>query len=163
MKTTITNMELRRTNTRRSLLPATFALLLSVGASAQVPQAPQVPTVVTTAFGKAFPSAMDVEWRVKGAQYKVEFETGLFFTDHEAWYSADGKLLRHEEEVSQSDLPEPIVSAAGREFPGYRVDDVERITVEGVVSYVVELKMKGQPEWKVAYDVTGKQLEKRQD
>ncbi len=106
---------------------------------------------------------MDVESRVKGAQYKVEFETGLFFTDHEAWYSADGKLLRHEEEVSQSDLPEPIVSAAGREFPVYRVDDVERITVEGVVSYVVELKLKGQPEWKVAYDVTGKQLEKRQD
>jgi len=32
-----------------------------------------------------------------------------------------------------------------------------------VVSYVVELKLKGQPEWKVAYDVTGKQLEKRQD
>lgn len=163
MRTTNTRMEPHGTSARKGLLPATFALLLTVGASAQVHQAQQVPTVVTTAFGKAFPGAMDVEWRVKGTQYKVEFETGLFFTDHEAWYSADGILLRHEEEVSKSDLPEPIVSAVGTEFPGYRVDDVERITVGGVVSYVVELKMKGQPEWKVAYDATGKQLEKRQD
>ncbi len=160
---TMTIMKLKRPTTRKGLLIATLVLLFAAGSYAQVPQAPQVPAVVTAAFSKAFPNALDVEWKVKGAQYKVEFETGLFLMDHEAWYNAEGKLLRHEEEISTSDLPEAVVATSAREFPGYRIDDVERNTVEGVVTYVVELKLKGQPEWKVAFDTTGKLLEKRQD
>lgn len=156
-------MELKRPITRKGLLMATLAALYAAGSHAQPPQAPQVPAVVTTAFSKAFPNAMDVEWKVKGTEYKVEFEIGLFFIDHEAWYGMDGKLLRHEEEISRSDLPESVAASSAREFPGYRIDDVERITLDGVVSYAVELKLKGQPEWKVAYDAAGKQLEKRQD
>lgn len=132
-------------------------------AAAQKLQAAQVPPAIAEAFTKAFPNAMDVEWKAAGTQYKVEFETGLFFTDHEVWYDASGKLLRHEEEVSGSDLPVAVTNSIKAEFPGYGVDDVERITLEGVVSYTVELKQKGQPEWKVAYDPTGKQLQKMMD
>ncbi len=125
--------------------------------------ATQVPAPVQGAFAKAFPGAMDVDWDLKGTQYKVEFETGLLFTDHEAWYDASGKLLRHEEEISASDLPAAVTSVIATEFPGYRTDDVERITIDGTVSYLVELKQKGLPEWKVAYDANGKQLQKVQD
>lgn len=136
---------------------------LSTTASAQKLPATQLPAPVQTAFIKAFPNAMDVEWKLSGTQYKVEFETGLFFTDHEAWYDASGKLIRHEEEISASDLPAAVTAAINTEFPGYRVDDTERITIDGVVSYVVELKMKGYQEWKVAYDAAGKQLQKQAD
>jgi len=142
---------------------AASTALFSLSASAQDLLASQVPAPVQAAFAKAFPNAMDVDWDLKGTQYKVEFETGLLFTDHEAWYDASGKLLRHEEEISVSDLPAAVASAVQAEFPGYRIDDMERITVDGTVSYVVELKLKGQPEWKVAYSAEGKQLQKVQD
>lgn len=131
--------------------------------NAQKLPATQIPAPVQASFTKAFPNAMDVEWKMSGTQYKVEFETGLFFTDHEAWYDAAGKLIRHEEEISSSDLPAAVTTAINTEFPGYRVDDTERITIDGVVSYVVELKMKGYQEWKVAYDAAGKQLQKQAD
>lgn len=136
---------------------------LATTVHAQELPATQVPAPVQSTFTKAFPNAMDVEWKLSGTQYKVEFETGLFFTDHEAWYDASGKLLRHEEEISASELPAAVTTAINAEFPGYRVDDTERITIEDAVSYVVELKMKGHQEWKAAYDANGKQIEKRAD
>lgn len=145
------------------LLLASAAFLIGTAASAQHLLPEQVPAPVQKAFDKAFSMPMDVEWDQKGTQYKVEFETGLFFTDHEVWYDATGKMLRHEEEISASDLPAAITAAINSEFPGYRLDDTERIAVDGAVSYVVELKMKDQPEWKVAYDPNGKQLQKMQD
>ena len=154
------HMKMTRTST---LLLATAALLIGSAASAQNLLPEQVPAPVKTAFDKAFTLPMDVEWSQKGTQYKVEFETGLFFTDHEVWYDATGKVLRHEEEISASDLPAAVSAAIKSEFPGHRVDDTERITVDGVPSYVVELKIKGQPDWKVAYDANGKQLQKKQD
>ncbi|MCC6541714.1 MAG: PepSY-like domain-containing protein [Flavobacteriales bacterium] len=123
----------------------------------------QLPGPVTAAFNQAFPMAMDVEWKMKGEQYKVEFETGLLFTDHEVWYDATGKLLRHEEEISTSELPAAVSAAIAKEFAGYRMDDAERVTTDGVASYVVELKMSGQPEWKVVYGADGKQLQKQAD
>lgn len=148
----------------RVLALASFTIALSAGTARAQKLAPaQLPAPVQAAFSKAFPKAMDVEWKMKGTQYKVEFETGLLFRDHEIWYDADGKELRHEEEISASDLPGAVAKAIAADFPGYRTDDVERITVEGAASYVVELKQAGQPEWKVAYDATGKQLQKAMD
>lgn len=141
---------------------ATAALFASP-VHAQKIQPAQLPAPVAEAFNKSFSNAMDVEWKLMGTQYKVEFETGLFFTDHEAWYDAGGKLLRHEEEISGGDLPAEVTSAIKAEFAGYDIDDVERITTEGVTSYVVELKQTGQPEWKVAYDAAGRQLQKMMD
>jgi len=153
-------------HTRRSArtlgLAIAGAALISTAAKAQDLQPSQVPAPVLSAFTMAFPNAMDVDWDLKGTQYKVEFETGLLFTDHEAWYDGSGKLLRHEEETSASDLPAGVASTSATEFPGYRMDDVDRITIDGTVSYVVELKQKGQPKWKVAYDSSGKQLQRGQ-
>jgi hypothetical protein len=122
-----------------------------------------IPAPVQAAFTKEYPAAFDVEWKAKGTQYKVEFETGLFFVDHEIWYDGSGKVIRHEEEIATSDLPAAVATAASAEFPGYRIDDVERITADGTTSYMLEMKLKGQSEWKVAYDANGKQLQKRVD
>ncbi len=148
----------------RALATAGVAVIFSFNlANAQKLAPAQLPAPVLGAFNKNHPKAMDVEWKLRGTQYKVEFETGLLFRDHEVWYDADGKELRHEEEISASDLPEEVAKAIAADFPGFRTDDVERITMEGMVSYVVELKLMGQPEWKVAFDAAGKLLEKAMD
>lgn len=137
-----------------------ITLLLPFAAAAQDPQPP---AAVLAAFEKEFPNAMDVDWDLKGTQYKVEFETGILFTDHEVWYDANGKMLRHEEEISEGDLPEAVKRSIATDFPNYRVDDVERIMIGNETNYAMELKMQGQGEWKVAYAEDGRQLEKRAD
>lgn len=148
----------------RMLALAGFTAVLSTAPAHGQQLAPtQVPAAVLAAFKQAHPNAMDVEWKMKGTQYKVEFGTGLLFRDHEVWYDADGKELRHEEEISASDLPAAVTKAIASEFPGYRTDDVERITMGGTVSYVLELKQMGQPEWKAAFDANGKLLQKAMD
>lgn len=141
---------------------AAAALLAGTALHAQHLAPAQVPAAVTVAFAQAFPKAMDIEWKQKGEQYKVEFETGLFRDDHEAWYDASGKLLRHEEEVSASDLPEAVKAAIAKEFPGYRTDDVKRIEADGATTWIVEVQ-NGPVEWKVAYDAAGVQLRKQAD
>ena len=138
------------------------ALLTGTALHAQHLTPAQVPAAITTAFNQTFPKAMDIEWKQKGEQYKVEWETGLFRNDHEAWYDAAGKLLRHEEEAAASDLPEAVKAAIAKEFPGYRSDDVKRIEAEGATTWIVELQ-NGPEEWKVAYDAAGKQLQKQAD
>jgi hypothetical protein len=141
---------------------ASTALLFGNAAMAQEIPSSQVPAPVLAAFDKAFSGAMDVEWHLKGTQYKVEFETGILFTDHDAWYDASGKLLMHEEEISTSDLPAAVQASIAKEFPGLKMDDAERVTTDGAVSYRVELKGAGA-KWEVAYDSNGKLLEKRAD
>lgn len=148
-----------------SILSAAFAaaaLLTGTAANAQDLTPAQVPAPVVAAFNTAFPKAMDVEWDLKGTQYNVEFETGLFRNDHEAWYDATGTLLRHEEELSASDLPEAVTATIAKEFAGFRTDDVTRIEADGATTYIVELQ-NGPTEWKVAYDNNGKQLQKQAD
>ena len=149
---------------RHTLLTAfaTAAILFGNTASAQEVPQEQVPSTVLAAFNKEFSGAMDVEWKLKGTQYKVEFETGLFFTDHDAWYDATGKLLLHKEEISTTEIPAAVQASIANEFPGHRTDDAERITADGVVSYTVELKGTGT-EWDVVYDSNGKQLQKKAD
>lgn len=151
-------------NFHRTIFTAFTALSLLFATNAEAKDIPrdQVPAPVLAAFDKAFANAMDVEWNLKGTQYKVEFETGILFTDHEAWYDASGTLLRHEEEIADSDLPAAVQASIAKEFAGHKIDDAERITINGVVSYSVELKGAG-PEWDVAYDGKGTQLEKKAD
>ena len=157
-------MKSTRTNARiLGVALVTVTSSITITSQAQDLHPDQVPAPIKSAFDKAFPITFDVEWELKGTQYKVEFETGLFFNDHEVWSDAAGKMLRHEEEISSNDLPPAVNSAIQAEFAGYRVDDAERVTTDGVATYVVELKMSGQPEWKVVYGADGKQLQKQAD
>lgn len=142
---------------------AIAAIGTATNAGAQKLQADQVPGPVRTTFSTAFPDAMDVEWKRSDLHYHAEFEKGIIATEHEVWYDASGKSIRHEEEINATDLPAAVTAAIHSEFPGYRTDEAERITTDGATSYVAELKMKGHPEWKVAFDAAGKQLEKRED
>lgn len=148
---------------KRKFLLGSFALLLLANTSfgQNIPQS-QVPSIIVNSFQQAFPRAFDVEWELVGEMYKVEFETGLFRTDHNMWYNQTGKLSRHEEEVGKSDLPQKVTSKIKSEFRGYRVDDVKKITEGADITYALELKTRTE-EWKVAFDKEGNILTKVAD
>lgn len=130
--------------------------------SAQDIRQSEVPSVILNHFQKSFPKAADIDWEIKGNYYEVEFETGFLGDDHKILYSRDGKLVRHEEEISKSNLPKTVLASIKRSFNGYRTDDIKKITEGGKVIYNVELKSNSQ-EWKVVFDAQGRILQKKED
>lgn len=122
----------------------------------------EVPSVILNSFQKSFPKAADIDWEIKGNLYEVEFETGFLGDDHKVLYSRDGKLVRHEEKISKSNLPKTVLASIKRSFNGYRTDDIKKITESGKVMYNVELKNYSQ-EWKVVFDAQGRILQKIAD
>jgi len=122
----------------------------------------QVPSLVINSFEQAFPKAFGVEWELDGQLYKVEFEIGLLGADHDVWYDKAGKLIRHKEEISKSDLPQVVLEKIKSDFSGYRINDVKKITEEGKASYTLELK-KFAKEWKMAFDADGNILSQIED
>lgn len=142
-----------------SFVAAAGILLMSQSVSGQDIAQHQVPSVIVNNFQKTFPSARDIEWEKDGEHFKVEFETGLLNKDHDAWYSQEGKMIRHKEEISKKDLPKKVQSAIAKQFPGYRMDDVVKITEGDKASYQLEVK-KGREEWKVLFGADGELLNK---
>lgn len=145
------------------LIWSAFVLALTTtGAIAQdIPQS-QVPAVVVNSFQQKFPKAKKVEWEVKGNVYEVEFETGLFGTDQEAWFQPNGKVLRYKTEINKKELPKSALDRVKRDFPGYRIEDSKKITAEQKVSYAFEVK-NGKEEWKLVLDPQGNVLTKVKD
>lgn len=117
-----------------------FAICLAGASTVAVAQdirQSEVPSVVLNAFQSKFSNATDVEWEMKGDLYKVEFEIGKF--DHDLWIDKNGKVVKHKEELSKSDLPAAINDKIKTEYKDYRVDDVYKIESDGKVTYEVDL------------------------
>lgn len=122
----------------------------------------EVPSLVINSFQQAFPKASDIDWKRDGELYKVDFEIGIPDLDHDVWYENTGKLIKHKEEISKSDLPKEIKTKIETEFADYKIDDIKKITEEDRVNYVVELESI-QQDWKVSFDANGTVLNKIPD
>src|SRR5690554_7865816 len=92
--------------TRAIKLIAVFIFGAGTIFAQDIPQS-EVPSVVLNTFKKEFPKAVDIEWEKKGEQFNVEFELG-WSVDYEAWFSADGKLIRYTEDIPAKDLPSAV-------------------------------------------------------
>ncbi|MDR2275215.1 MAG: PepSY-like domain-containing protein [Sphingobacterium sp.] len=147
---------------RKMILSACILALTTMGAFAQDMLQSQVPAVVVNSFQQKFPKAKGVDWELKGGIYEAEFETGLFGTDHEVWIQSNGRIVRHKEELTKNDLPKMITAKVKKDFPGYRITDVKKITEEQKITYAFEVKS-GSDEWKLVSDTQGNILTKVRD
>lgn len=125
-----------------------------------------VPQPVLEAFAKAQPSAKVEEYKQKirnGATvYEIEFKQGG--VEHEYYYSANGALLETEAEIKLGDLPNPVVEAIKKAYPGAVLKEAnKRSLADGKVSgYEVEVKHSGE-ELELELDADGNILQSRQD
>lgn len=147
---------------KKLLIGFTGILLTSFSAMAQ--NAPRgVPAVVLNAFQQQFPKARQAEWeRRKDGTFEVEFNIGLVGRDQKAFISPDGKVMKHEEELASSSLPDVIKKQIKTEFSGYRIDEVKKISQAGKITYVVDLEGRSG-DLKVDFDPEGKIVKERMD
>ena len=140
--------------------------VLSLGClpvSAQTMQQRGVPAVVLNAFQQQFPKARDVEWeRMRDGNYEVEFDNGVFGRDNEVIISPEGKLLRHQEDLTSSSLPDAVKKKIKEEFSEYRVDGATKVDADGTITYEVELERR-QGDLKVVFAADGTVVKERMD
>lgn len=137
-----------------------FLLFVASIAVAQDLKPSEVPEAVKNVFTKENTSATDIEWERDMDNYKVEFDMGRM--EHEIWYTADGNIIKRENDIPQSDLPQAIRDIIESNYPGYRLDDIEMTWQDDATTYKVELE-KGKEEWEVVFDADGKILQERRD
>lgn len=142
-------------------LIATVLTLISTITFAQDINPSQVPSLVANSFKKDFPKASDIEWGMDAENYKVDFEIG-WFTDHEIWYNAAGKMLKHTEEISKNELPKSVTAKVDSDFKELKIDGCMKITEGSQVNYQVELENFNE-EWKVIFSSTGEVIRKIKD
>ncbi|MAX79078.1 MAG: hypothetical protein CL843_02755 [Crocinitomicaceae bacterium] len=147
---------------KKQILILSTALTINLSIQAQdIPQS-QVPSIILNQFNKQFPKATDVEWEMDSNFYNVDFEIG-WSTDHEIWYNAEGKMVKHKEDISKSELPKAVNNRIQADFSGYSIDDLERITDNGKVIYKMELNALTQTDWDIVIDSEGKVISKIAD
>ena len=122
----------------------------------------QAPSVIVNEFSKQYPKATDVEWEIEGDFYKVDFETG-WNVDHEIWYNAEGKMVKHKEDISKIELPKTVTDRIKTDFNGYTIDDLKRIRDNGKILYKMELNALMKRDWNVVIDTNGNVLSKMAD
>ena len=110
---------------------------------------------VQAAFNAKYPQAKDVEWELKG-----DYAVADFYWDggeHSAWFNPlSAAWYMTETDVRYENLPEPVLAAhkAGK-YADWRVDDVDKLTREGMETlYVIEVE-KGESELDLFYSSTG--------
>ena len=140
------------------LMVFTLAIL---GYAQDIPQT-QVPSEILNQFNSQFPDASNVEWEMKGDLYNVEFEIG-WNIDHNVWYNAASEMVKHKEDISPDELPEAVNNRIKTDFNGYTIEDLKRITDNGVVVYKMELNSSQQQDWDVVIDAKGDVVNKKSD
>lgn len=126
-------------NTQITITTAVLFMFTAISGFAQDIKESDVPTAVRQAFEQEFSNARMAEWERKGQMYEVEFNTGMF-DDHEVIIDGRGNIIRHKEEIAKNDLPKAVLKSIQADYADYRVDDVDRITENGKVTYKVDLE-----------------------
>jgi uncharacterized membrane protein YkoI len=130
-------------------LLATSTALYSCG---QDLPASKVPSVVQNAVQAGFSAAADIEWEKKSNAYEAEFK--LDSIEHSVLIDNTGKILSHKSDITEQDIPGPVMASIGRET-GYKVDDAEKLEKDGIVYFQVELEARGKKDKKVVYTADG--------
>ena len=126
-------------NLRLIFVLSAFTFLYFKGFSQDI-SSHKVPQAIMHHFQKTYPKAYDVEWEMDGNLYKVEFELGLLEVEHEIWYTEDGTIVRHKEELDKSSTPKSIQSFISENYPSYHIDDVDKIVEDNQTFYRLEIK-----------------------
>jgi len=124
----------------------------------KMPQTENVPQVVKIAFAKKFPTAKKIDWKKESSsEWEAEFKMDK--TEYSANFSAEGKWLETEHEVSIKEIPKKIKAILDSKFIGYKIEESEisEIALDTVYEFEIE---KGEESLEVAIDSNGKVVKK---
>lgn len=102
--------------------------LIATNIFAQEIQQKNVPAVILNTFQLKFPNADDIEWRLEKGSYRVDFE--LNNKDHRLILNDRGKLVKLEQDLYGSEVPESVLKTIKSKVALFDLNDADRI-IEG--------------------------------
>ena len=140
----------------KSIIALALFSFLVAGCHNRRISADKIPSVVVNTVKQKFPDANDVDWKKLSNAYEAEIRINDSM-DVDIQVDPTGKIVQQKEDLSLALLPVEIVQSVRGLYPGYEVEDVEKLVKDGVVYYQVELDAKGKKELNVVLSQDGKE------
>ena len=139
----------------KKLLVLFVCMALVVGVSATNQKEEKIPAAAKSGFAAKFPTAQKVKWSMeKPGEFEAEFT--LNDVETSALVDAKGTLLETEAEIKESELPQAVKATIAKDFTGYKLDEIEKVTdMKGTITYEMEVA-KGKEKHEVTFDMAGK-------
>ena len=78
--------------------------------------------------------------------------------DHSFWFDDKGKLLKHHQDLRNSEIPLPVMTAISSLYAGYEIRDADKIEEGGKIIFDMELR-KSKERINVKFNPKGEVLE----
>ena len=120
-----------------------------------------VPEKVKKAFANQYPTVTSVHWE---KETKTEWEADFMMENvkYSANYREDGTWQETEYEIDDKDVPQTVRKALMKAFPGYKIDEAEKLETHNGVAFEIEME-KGVDEMEIVIDIHGKILKKEME
>jgi hypothetical protein len=114
----------------------------------------KVPEMVQQAFTKLFPQVSSVSWeRESATEWEGKFK--LRGVKYAAVFLEDGSWVETEHEIGENDIPAKVIRAVEKAYPGYAIDEVEKLETKNGIAYELEIE-KGKEEIEIILDTNRK-------
>ena len=137
----------------------TLLKIENAAAQEQTIDCDDVPIAVRTAFQKAYPKAItqgcSQEVEVDKTAYEILSTEGK--TKRDVLYYADGTLIVVEEAIDAADLPSAVQQALGEVLEDHKIELVEKLRRDDVVTYEIKSKH-ADVAMEIVFDGSGKVL-----
>ena len=143
----------------KRLLVLIVCLTFVIGLSALNQKDEKIPAAAISGFAAKFPTAQKVKWGIENpGEFEAEFK--LNGVEASALVDAKGTLLETEAEIKESELPQAVKATLTKDFSGYKLDEIEKVTdVKGITTFEMEAA-KGKDKLEISFDTSGKLLAK---
>ena len=143
----------------KKLLVLIVCLTFVLGLSAMNQKDEKIPAAAKTGFAAKFPTAQKVKWSIeKPGEFEAEFILNKLETS--ALFDAKGNLLETEAEINAKELPQAVKATLAKEFAGYKLDEIEKVTdAKGITTFEIQAS-KDKDELEISLDANGKLLKK---
>ena len=128
----------------KKIVTVLCAVMLATTINAQKASQVKVPTLVSNAFNKKFPKAVNAKWEMEDVKnYEANFK--LDHKEYSAVFNALGLWMETEMEIKTAELPEVVSQIISKQFSGYKIKEAEKVEKKASGhSFEVELKKGGE-------------------
>ena len=130
-----------------------FAGMTLTACSQDITQS-KVPSVVLNAVQSKFGASATIDWEKKKDRYEAELKQDS--VEYTIEVDATGKITRQKQDLTLQQLPPSIAQAISSQYKDFTVDDAEKVEVNGITFYQVELDApRGKKDLQLVFDANG--------
>ena len=115
---------------------------------------PEIPSKIIESLVRMFPGYVVLDAEFEDGNFEIEIRMGNRI--YEIEFDCNFKWIHSKWEVSEEELPDPVLIFIAKNHPGYKIDDIHKFkTVFHGTYYIIELE-KGKHEVKIIINEQGK-------